>query len=223
MEKTTRRNLLKAAAVGGVAATGLGAIVGSNKALALSRVQSGSEGGEGGEHDHGDDDDEQERLSGRRAHATVAFGQWDATKSLPESAPGTPLDRHPLNSPNNRNVHKVLPFEAEIEVGGAVSFLISGVHQILIYDDGTELADVQEILPAGSILVDDPNNRIYRGLNPQQLFYAPVTPGGPNVGVRDRVEVVNFDKPGRFLVVCGVVFHFREGMHGFINVKEDDD
>jgi plastocyanin len=213
MEKTTRRNLLKAAAVGGVAATGLGAIVGSNKALALSRTARAPEGGEA-EHEHAQD--QQRPLSGRRAHATVAFGQWDATGP-------PPLDRHPLNSPINRNVHKMLPFEAEIDVGGAVSFLISGVHQILIYDDGTELADVREILPEGSILVDDPHNRIYRGLNPQALFYAPAPGTTANVGVRDRVEVVNFARPGRFLVVCGVVFHFREGMHGFINVKERDD
>jgi hypothetical protein len=30
---------------------------------------------------------------------------------------------------------------------------------------------------------------------------------------------VNFKDPGRYLVVCGVLPHFNEGMHGYVNVK----
>jgi hypothetical protein len=37
--------------------------------------------------------------------------------------------------------------------------------------------------------------------------------------VMDRVESVNFKEPGRYLVVCGVLPHFLEGMHGYVNVK----
>lgn len=238
MEKTTRRNLLKAAAVGGVAATGLGALAGANKALALARTQSGPGGDE---HDHGQN--EGKPLSGPRSHAVVSFGQWDATGALPPATPGTPLDRHPTSSPNNRNVHKVLPFDAEIDEGGAVSFIISGAHQILIYDDGTTLQEVREaadtnndgvvnatdtsILPIGPGLVDVPTKRIYRGLNPLVLNYDPtvgaVPPPPAPVAVRDRIESVNFDRPGRFLAVCGVLPHFNEGMHGFVTVRKRND
>ena len=237
MEKTTRRNLLKAAAVGGVAATGLGALAGS-KGVALARTQSGPGGDE---HDHGHN--EGKPLSGPRAHAVVAFGQWDATGALPAATPGTPLDRHPTNSPNNRNVHKMLPFEAEIDEGGAVTFTISGAHQILIYDDGTTLEEVQKeadtngsgaadlgdtnVLPIGPGLVNVATNRIYRGLNPLVLNYDPtvgaVPPPPAPVAVRDRIESVNFDRPGRFLVVCAVVPHFNEGMHGFVTVRKRND
>ncbi len=57
---------------------------------------------------------------------------------------GEPLDRQPAISDRFRNVHKVLPFEVEIDAGGAVSFMISGLHQVVIYDDGTALSDVQQ-------------------------------------------------------------------------------
>jgi hypothetical protein len=43
----------------------------------------------------------------------------------------------------------------------------------------------------------------------------PDTPGNMVV---DRIEAVNFKVPGRYLVVCGVVPHFNEGMHGFVTV-----
>ncbi len=212
MKKTTRRNLLRTAAASGVAATGLGAVLGSERSLAA--LGSAQPARDDEEHEHGAKGG---ALSGSRAHVAVSFGQWEATAS-------NPLDRHRVNSPNGRNVHKVLPFETEIEAGGAVSFIISGAHQVLIYDDGTKLSDVQEIVPVGTILVDDPHNRIYRGLDPGALSYVdlpPASPGGPPIAVtvRDRVEAVNFPEPGRYLVVCGVVFHFREGMHGFVNVR----
>ena len=90
MTKTTRRNLLRAAAAGGAAAVGLGPAA------------------YGQEHAHGKD----RPLSGNRAQATVAFGQWDAD-------PANPFDRQPVNSDRFRNVHAVLPFEAVIEEGGA--------------------------------------------------------------------------------------------------------
>lgn len=222
MKKTTRRNLLKTAAAGGVAATGFGAMFGSGRAVSALGPEQDRRGSENDEHEH-DEDDTQGPLSGRRAHIAVSFGQWEATAANP---PG-PLDRHRINSPNNRNVHKILPFEAEIEAGGAISFIISGVHQVLIYADGTQLSDVRRILPPMSILVDDPLNRIYRGLDPTALSYAALPPVPPSVTpipvpVRDRVEAVNFPEPGRYLVVCGVVFHFDEGMHGFVNVRKRD-
>lgn len=219
MEKTTRRNLLKAAAAGGVAATGLGAVLGSEHAVAARTTDRNTrQDDDEQEHKHGDN---KGPLSGGRAHVAVSFGQWEATAA-------NPLDRHRVNSPNNRNVHKMLPFEARIDEGGAVSFIISGVHQILIYADGTQLTDVEEILPPGSILVDDPEDRIYRGLDPTALSYVALPPVPPSttptaVPVRDRVETVNFPEPGRYLVVCGVVFHFREGMHGFVNVRKRND
>ena len=227
MEQTTRRHLLKAAAVGGVTAAGLGAIV-----TGTSRASAQQPG-------HGDEHAHDNRLnSGNRAHTVVAFGQWEVD---PNDTRG-PLDRGiPPPPPPNRNVHKHLPFEAEVDAGGAVSFIISGLHQILIYAN-RELADVQAeaatakdlpgipllppppppapqvVLPG---LVDVGNQRVYRGLDPRILYYMSPGPDGmliPSLNL-DRIEAVNFFEPGRYLVVCGVRPHFNEGMHGYVNVK----
>jgi hypothetical protein len=54
-------------------------------------------------------------------------------------------------------------------------------------------------------LIADPNRRIYRGLDPSLV-------------PQDRVEVVHFDQPGTYLVMCGVLPHFLEGMVGFVRV-----
>ena len=213
MARTTRRNLLRAAAAGSVAATGLGAVVGSEKRVAARGRDQGHALG----HDR--------PISGNRAQASVAFGQWDAN-------PDAPFDRYPLNSDRTRNVHQHLPFEAEIEEGGAVSFIISGVHQVVVYVEGTELADIQAFakVPANQFpgvppLVNYLTGLVYRGLDPRLLTYAtqvtiPPSTTPTNLLVQDRVESVNFPKPGRYLVICGVVPHLMEGMHGYVNVRQ---
>ena len=81
------------------------------------------------------------------------------------------------SSPNNRNVHRLLPDEVEIDAGGAVNFIISGAHLVLIYDDGTGPGDIDTSLIAPGTtppgFIDDPNNRIYRGLDARTLSYVP--------------------------------------------------
>lgn len=206
MQKTTRRNLLKVAAIGGVTATGLSAVLGAEQ-----------KPGQGSEHAH-----DNRPLTDKRAHAVVAFGQWDAD-------PANPLDRQPINEEvetRTRNIHLMLPYEAEVDAGGAVSFIISGLHQILIYGPGRELAEVQSaaaglnLPPLGPFppLVNYVTDLVYRGNDPRVLQYVPLSPTIPNLVV-DRIEAVNFKEPGRYLVVCGVRPHFDAGMHGYVNVK----
>ena len=128
MQKPSRRHLLKAAAVGGVTATGLGAMLASGGEVTAQQPGSGS--------DHAHDN---RPLTDKRSHVVVSFGQWDVD-------PARPLDRWPINEEvetRTRNIHLHLPFEAEVDAGGAVSFIISGFHQVLIYGPGRELADVK--------------------------------------------------------------------------------
>ena len=204
MRKTTRRHLLQAAAAGGVSAVGLSAIVGAAQ-----------QPGSGSLHAH-----DNRPLTDKRAHTVVSFGQWDADRA-------NPLDRQPINAEvetRTRNIHLMLPFEAEVDAGGAVSFIISGLHQIVIYSE-RELADVQAgwaaagnpVIPGLPPVIEYATDRVYRGMDPRVLQYLPVA-GLPNPVV-DRIEAVNFAAPGRYLVVCGVVPHFIEGMHGYVNVK----
>lgn len=200
MKKTTRRHLLKAAAVGGVTAAGLASMVGGPSSAAAQQP------GHGDEHAHDN------RLnSSKSAIAFVGFGQWEVDQNDTRG----PIDRMATAIPApNRNVHKHLPFEVDIDQGGAVSFIMSGFHQILIYE-GRTLEDVQagfasegSTLPGGPGLVQYEPDRAYRGLDP-------FTQTGGSV---DRVESVNFLHAGRYLVVCGVLPHFLEGMHGYVNV-----
>jgi hypothetical protein len=180
--------------------------------------QKGSDGREDSEHGHGGHDDMQGPLSS----ADVSFGQWNLD-------PEQPLDRFPNNSPRTRNNHQLIPNVVEIKAGGSVNFIISGFHHILIYDNGTKPADINatSVIPTtvqpGPPLINDPNNRIYRGLDPSVL---PQLPGStPPQPLQDRVEIVRFPSPGKFLVICGVQPHFVDlatgqfFMFGYVRVR----
>jgi hypothetical protein len=169
------------------------------------------------EHEHGG---KHEEMEGPLASADVSFGQWDLD---------TPLDRFPNNSPRNRNYHHLTPDIVHIKAGGAVNFQVAGFHHILIYDDGTQPADINRaaLIPTtvqpGPPLINDPNRRIYRGLDPSVL---PQLPGStPPQPLQDRIETVRFPNPGTFLVMCGVLPHFFDAatgqfiMFGYVKVR----
>ena len=147
----------------------------------------------------------------RRDNATVSFGQW-LTDQIP------PLDRvtTPVPAAGAGNHHELIPNVATITItgDGAVNFIISGLHNPQVYDVGTEPGDIslENLLPgAGGGIINDANNRIYRGPDPN-------LPENP----RDRVEVVRFSKLGTYLVICGVRNHFvNDGMFGFVRVIPD--
>lgn len=135
--------------------------------------------------------------------ATVSFGSW---MTMP------PLDRFPNTSSAAANHHEPIPREVKIKAGGTVNFIIAGLHQVIVYDDGTQPGHINTALtipttgtPAGTPLINDPANRIYRGPDPSLL-------------PRDRVEVLHFAEPGTYLVICGVLPHFQQGMFGFVKV-----
>lgn len=151
-----------------------------------------------GQHDH-------EQVTGPLAQATVAFGQWM-----------TPQSRFPSVNDRTRNQHLLIPYVATIKAGGSVNFIIAGFHQVLVYAPGTQLSDIDATQlasttgtpPPGVVfprLVNDATNRVYRGLDPS-LF------------PQDRVESITLAEVGTYLVVCGVLPHFNEGMHGFVKV-----
>jgi plastocyanin len=138
---------------------------------------------------------------GSLSNATVSFGGWTTSAT-------TPLNRFANPTAGTGNLHELVPQLASIKAGGTVNFIIAGLHNVIVYDDGTKPGDINTtlIVPGSAPpLIDDPNRRIYRGLDPRTL---PL----------DRVEVVHFDKPGTYLVICGVLPHFSEGMYGFVKV-----
>lgn len=148
---------------------------------------------------------------GPLANATVSFGQWRTDRE-------PPVDRIAVPAPTGPGfvVDELSPSTVTIKAGGAVNFVISGLHNVAIYDDGTEPEDITVAAPfpplggAAGGIIDDPTNRIYRGFDPNLI---------PNDHQRDRVEVVNFPNPGTYLVICGVVNHFvNESMFGYVKV-----
>jgi hypothetical protein len=146
---------------------------------------------------------------------TVSFGGW-------MSGFTPPLDRftNPLPPPP-ANHHELIPNVATIKAGGYVNFIISGLHVVAIYSEGargpTRPTDIDTTIltPLGPGLppvISDPDRRVYRGPNPV------ISPGPPPVINFDRVEVVHFESPGTYLVICAVLPHFNEGMTGYVRV-----
>jgi hypothetical protein len=173
------------------------------------------------------------------AEATVSFGAWDPKAT---NLGGVPLDRLVTDPAIGAgNAHVLIPQIATITAGGSVNFIISGGHVLAVYDRGTKLKDIgPEIEPhcafplppagittpcspvnnggvpiAGGIL-SDADDRIYRG---PFLNVAPPR--------RDGVEVVQFTKPGTYLVICARKDHFinpatqRFEMFGYVRVLPD--
>jgi hypothetical protein len=177
----------------------------------------------------------------RSDNVTVSFGLWKANEPPPPQGVG-PLDRLLADPPVGGGVNDALvPQKVTIKEGDAVNFIIGGGHVLTIYDDGTKPKDISgDIEPncavplptsgittpcsplnnagmpqAGGIL-SDANGRIYRGpflnVNPAR---------------RDGVEVVQFTKPGTYLVICARKFHFIDQdtqkfqMFGFVKVEKD--
>jgi plastocyanin len=184
-----RREFFHNAGIGSATAATLSALASSSEVAA--RVRNNEQ-----PHQH-------EPIDGPLSNATISFGQWRL-----------PLDRFPNTSPPGpAGQHQVIPAEVKIKAGGAVNFVISGLHQVIVYDDGTRPSDINPNLttpttgtPAGVPLINDPDDRLYRGLD-------------PSLHPRDRVEVVTFAEPGIYLVICGVQVHFvDDGMFGFVRV-----
>jgi hypothetical protein len=159
---------------------------------------------------------------GPLANATVSFGQWDPNDPglLPAELP---LDRFTADPGMGRgNNHELLPNVVKIKAGGSVNFIISGGHVVAVYDDGHQPEDINLIniepipvpITAGGVLSDS-NRRIYRGTTFS--------------GRRDGVEVVQFTKPGTYLVICARKNHFfnpntqQFEMFGYVRVLPNKD
>jgi hypothetical protein len=148
-------------------------------------------------------------IEGSLANATVSFGAWPGTND-------EPLDRMALPAaPLAPNVHALLPRTATIKAGGSVNFIVAGFHQIAVYAPGTKPSDINTsvllpipMAPPEVGLIDDSNNRLFRGIDPR----VPTVP-------QDRVEVVHFGRRGLYLVICTVSVHFiNDNMFGWVRV-----
>jgi hypothetical protein len=185
------------------------------------------------EDDHGN----HQPIRGELSNATVSFGAW------PVGTVAVPIDRVAIPiAPFQLNVHQLIPYVATIKQGGSVNFSVAGFHHIVVYAPGTKPEDIAAAVAADPTLLEPipnapptvgiinfPTNRIYRGLDPRgAVLPSPPSPPPPASPItiptpQDRVEVVQFSEPGRYLVICAVNVHFNEGMFGYIRVRRNDD
>jgi plastocyanin len=152
--------------------------------------------------------------------------------------------------PGNSANHHVLPGVIRIHVGDVISFSVSGLHVIRVFDKGVRLSDVKGAIPAecqtnpaggapfpascSSVVAPGPVpvlaasadgtsslglSLLYSGLN--SLTPPPVPPFAPISVDQNRTEAVSFSKAGRFLVICGVLPHFNDGMYAWIEVERE--
>jgi hypothetical protein len=120
--------------------------------------------------------------------------------------------------PGNAANHHVLPGTIHVRTGGVVNFNVAGFHQIFVYNPGKGPEDVVPNANQAALFIDDLTDLYYRGLLPA---------GGPPPGIPvttspsnalNRLESVSFSAPGRYLVICNVAPHFRDGMWAWIIV-----
>jgi hypothetical protein len=148
-------------------------------------------------------------IEGHLANATVSFGAWPGTADEPLDRIATPF------APIAPNIHSLLPRTVTIKAGGAVNYIVAGFHQIAVYAPGTKPSDISTtgqlpipMAPPEVFLIDDPNNRLFRGIDPRVQTVP-----------QDRVEVVHFSRRGVYLVICTVSVHFLDDrMFGWVRV-----
>jgi plastocyanin len=144
--------------------------------------------------------------------------------------------------PGNPANHHVLPSTIRVSQGDVVNFVVAGLHVIRVYGNGVRLRDVKlqipdecevnplppatfptqcffnvpgpaPVIPAAGLAV------FYQGINPLATPTTPPPPfATPSIAV-NRVESVQFDKPGRYLVICAVLPHFNDGMTAIVEVR----
>jgi plastocyanin len=136
--------------------------------------------------------------------ATVQFGQPNVGSPFP------PPSGHDASGHAKDNL---VPRTVVIKTGGTVTFNTFEVHQVAIYDAGTEPEDINTSIVRGTpclgnapLLINDATDRL-------AVFDQPCA-GGP------ASPSYTFTEPGRYLVICSFLPHFELQMWGWVIVKD---
>ncbi|HEX5216009.1 MAG TPA: plastocyanin/azurin family copper-binding protein [Vicinamibacterales bacterium] len=136
--------------------------------------------------------------------ATVQFGNDSVGSPFP------PPSGHDQSGHGRDNL---IPRTVVIDKGGTVTFkIVAPIHQVAIYRDGVEAADINTALvapkaPCPAVYINDPTNRL------AVLAEPPCKGGSSN-------PTYTFNTPGRYLVICTFVPHFAVGMYGWVEVRD---
>jgi plastocyanin len=145
--------------------------------------------------------------------AAVPAAAQPGNKEVVTVAFGIGMNTSPMSAAN----HHVLPEVIKVKQGGVVNFVVSGVHQIVVYNPGRDLSDL--VIPAAGLLVNDLSGTFYVG--PAAFGAAPAGWATASDGTlaRNRVEAITFDSPGRYLVICNIRPHLLNGMWAIVEVE----
>jgi hypothetical protein len=159
---------------------------------------------------------------------TVAFGT-----GLNNAAQGNTPNHHILPQEITVRITKARKLDGTVvPVPASVSFVVAGFHWVWVYNRGVRLAEVAgaaAAAPADALFL---NYRVdANGVN--RVFAEGVFPGTPPafadaaqfplLSTFNRTETFAFSTPGRYLVICNVLPHFRDGMYAWVRVVGDDD
>ena len=121
--------------------------------------------------------------------------------------------------PGNHINHEIIPDHILVKREGVVHFLVSGFHQIFVYNPGTDVEDVTAAIPdPAPTFINYLENLMYQGIVPA----GGPPPGAPGTlnpsNASNRLESVYFAEPGTYLVICNVTGHFLDGMYAYVKV-----
>ena len=132
-----------------------------------------------------------------------------------------------LPPPNGEPNHHILPGIIKVKAGGVVNFVVSGLHQVYVYNPGVTREDL--IVPLSGFFVNShdgpiaPGAAYYRGIVPAGGPLGLPSISGPRSNADNRVEAVSFKEPGIYLVICNVRPHLLDGMYAYIKVLAPDE
>jgi plastocyanin len=146
--------------------------------------------------------------------ATVQFGQ---------ASVGSPFPPDSGHDSSGHAADNLVPGTVVIAAGGTVTFEVPpGVHQIAIYQPGTEPKDIDT--------TDLTTLAVYAGCAGPPFVNAPLVidvlddptleAAYPVPCFTPMTVTHQFDQPGRYLVICNFLPHFEARMYGWVIVRE---
>lgn len=159
---------------------------------------------------------ETQQVAQKNGNSGNAVGQT-AVMHFGDEKAGSPFPPEEEHDASYHASDKIVPRVVNIGTGGEVEIHIHPLHQVAIYDVGTQpedidLSDPGDLVIPGVItipdfLVNDLNNRVAMSPFTGQQETTWTTPEG------------TFDEPGKYLVICNILPHFAAAdMYGYVQV-----
>lgn len=137
--------------------------------------------------------------------ATVLFGHHEAGSPFPPA----------VHDESFHAKDKIVPRNVSIDRNGSVTFEIGPLHQVAIFEPGTEPGDIDATQTEPLAILPPPLERIT--FDDGEVARSP----GPGTSHTSwTTPAATFDAPGRYLVICTTNLHFLEGdMYAWVTVR----